>query len=393
MTKRSILFSVIFGGFLLLTFVGCGGSSNSDSRKDSASDVTQCDTNDAEETTEIKTPINDTVATESEMTTDIPDGPSLKVPGDVASIEEAYERIPSGGVIILSPGVYRIAQPIVIRKDVTIIGDEKKPQSVVLAGMQSDVLQLESGFAQIRGLTIKNEGIPGANPNLQQAVLVTSPKSMFRNCIFTSRIGIGLNIRHNMVSSDVTNCTAQGCGEFGFCVNSGAAGTFRKCATKGCKYGMVINNAGTNPTVEGCVFTNGINGGIMIKDGSGIFRNCTISGCKAGFVVVGAGSNPVVEKCKITDCQSGVAVMSAGVGTFRNCTFSDNKYVGISAMEAESNLIVEDCSITDTQGIGIVVNESASGTFRNNELSGNGNADWEVSEGVNIVRVGNTPNE
>ncbi len=85
----------------------------------------------------------------------------ITVPTDVATLAEAYAKIAPQGTITLLRGRYKVPETITITKNVTIFGDVTHPEYVVLEGCETSVFHIQSGFAEIAGLTIQNEGKEG----------------------------------------------------------------------------------------------------------------------------------------------------------------------------------------------------------------------------------------
>lgn len=177
------------------------------------------------------------------------------VPDDVPTLAEAYEKVLVSETIRLSRGVHQVPETLAITKDVTIIRDEKSPESVILQGGEKNVLHLKSGVAEIVGVTVKNEGKEGDFSADYDAVQFSAPLGALRDCVFTSRYSGGFTVGTKDSNPAVTRCTAQDCGSCGFLIGSGATGTFRDCTASGnAVVGMGVANAGSNPTREECTF-------------------------------------------------------------------------------------------------------------------------------------------
>ncbi|MDO4570597.1 MAG: caspase family protein, partial [Planctomycetia bacterium] len=186
----------------------------------------------------------------------------VTVPDDTRSLQEAYDRVSEGGEILIHPGTYDVPETIVITKDIKIRGEGEDASKIVLRGGSNVVFKLESGFAELEGLTIQNEmeqlldvGEEEILEMQNSALWIRSPRSAIRRCRVTSTYGFGIMIDQPDSAPHLQECTVSGCGGPNLCVRYGA-----------------------NPTVERCRFTDGKQGGIFVYDGaSGTFTDCEAS--------------------------------------------------------------------------------------------------------------------
>ena len=81
----------------------------------------------------------------------------IAVPKDCKTLAEACQKVAVGGTIQLARGTHAIPETIVLRQDVTIIGDSEFPDRVVLEGEEDSIFSIASGDVTLCGLTIKNE--------------------------------------------------------------------------------------------------------------------------------------------------------------------------------------------------------------------------------------------
>ena len=305
-------------------------------------------------------------------------------PADGLTLQEAYDKTAEDGTLTILRGVHDVPETLVIRKNITITGQSTNRDYTVLKGGKQNVLRLETGFAEIKNLTIKNEG--DSQDSGTSAVRIHAPLCAFENCLFTSETGSGFVVNQKDSSPIVTRCTAKNCGTVGFLVYNGASGTFTDCEASGNAYpGIEVLDSGTNPTVEKCRFTDGKQKGIFVHDGaSGTFTDCEASGnALSGIEVRGSGTNPTVEKCRFTDSKKGggIYIYDGASGTFTDCEASGNAYAGIEVRDSGTNPTVENCRFTDSkEGGGIFVWQGASGTFTDCESSGNALSGIEVSD-------------
>ena len=215
-------------------------------------------------------------------------------PADGLTLQEAYDKTAEDGTLTILRGVHDVPETLVIRKNITITGQSTNRDDTVLKGGEQNVLRLETGFAEIKNLTIKNEG--DSQDSGTSAVRVLAPLCAFENCLFTSEKRVGFLVDRKDSSPIVTRCAAKNCGSAGFVVCSGASGTFTDCESSGNALdGIAVRDSGTNPTVEKCRFTDSKeSSGIFVCDGaSGTFQENTLSGNAKGNWYVDDDSSPI----------------------------------------------------------------------------------------------------
>ena len=202
--------------------------------------------------------------------------------------------MPVGGTIRLKHGIHEIQEPIVVTKNVTILGDQENPDLVILQGGEKNVFHLKSGFAKIVGVTVKNEGKEGCSSADNDAIQFSAPLGVLRKCVFMSRYGSGITVNAKGSNPSVTSCTARDCGLSGFNIGSGASGIFHDCTVSGnARAGMWVQDVWSNPTVEGCTFENNQECGVRVNCfASGTFRRNKLSNTKnweikSWFIFVG----------------------------------------------------------------------------------------------------------
>ena len=216
----------------------------------------------------------------------------------------------------------------------------------------------------------------------------------FTYCESSGNAYFGIAVRDSGTNPTVEKCRSTNNQQAGIVVYDGASGTFTDCESSGnALSGIEVRDSGTNPTVENCRFTDGKQSGIYIWQGaSGTFTYCEASGnAYSGIEVRDSGTDLAVEKCRFTDGkQNGIFVHDGASGTFTYCEASGNALSGIEVRDSGTDLAVTGCWIQNNKGAGVKVIK-ASGTFKNNKLSGNAKA-WDVGWFSSVVREGNEPN-
>lgn len=137
------------------------------------------------------------------------------------------------------------------------------------------------------------------------------------------------------------------------------------------EYGIWIEDSGTRMTLQHCRLEGRSNYGCWIKNSAqAILKDCEIHDCGNDGIFCTDSGSLEAENCRITGCYDGI------------CSSSD------------SRLQVTNCEISGNDSYGVWLYGGASGTFRNNRLSGNYGDDWRINDTAGpVTRTGNTPNE
>jgi len=282
------------------------------------------------------------------------------------TLPEACEEISDGGTIYLEPGTYTLADPLVLRKNVKIIGKCTDRGEVVLKGRKENVLCLENGFIEVKNMTIKNLENSGNSERIC-AVLVYSPNCVFENCLFTAENGSGFIAARQDSSSLVTNCAAQNCGFYGFLLSNGTKGKFMNCEAGGNTLsGILIQDNGTDPMLIKCRFVENQEHGICTVDGAhGTFSDCEAVGNRyCGITVENSGTDPKVENCRFSNNQeAGIHIVNGASGRFTQCESNGNSLYGIQIRLGKTAPVMEKCRFANNRGAGMDLKEGACGTF------------------------------
>lgn len=326
---------------------------------------------------------------------------TVHVPEEAATLAKAYLRVKENGTILLKHGKHYVPEALIITKDVTILGDETSPESVILQGESDSVLYLKSGKVKIAGVTVQNSGKNSFLDKKNAAVQVTARHSQFHRCIFTSLFGNGFSaykgesllqdVLHAAAKNDsrneeshpapeMTDCTARRCGGTGFFLGEGVRGIFRNCRTsENTEDGMFTAFEKCEPTMEKCTFYDSV---LISFAAGGTFRDCDFR----GGLSMSKKSFTTFEKCTFSG-GIGVMLLTDSRGTFRGCTFGPASGMNITG----GTPTVEGCTFRKNR-VGVTADSSSGGTFRNNKFLEN-RIDWNISDRSKLLREGNSPNE
>jgi hypothetical protein len=330
---------------------------------------------------------------------------------DFYTIQAGIDAANDGDIVLVSPGVYVVTEPVTFRgkaitvksvtgSDSTIIqmGTPTDPNrgSVVVFEDQETAASVLDGFtitggkgfrlmdtymkywhgggiffeyssATIRNcVIIRNSADEGSGVS---CVYGSFPK--FINCVITenSATECGGGMQSYMSSPVLTNCT------FTFNIAEDGGGMFNKDSSS---------------TITNCTFSENYaefgGGGIVIDGSNQILLNCTFIGNSAGFSGGGLINYKGDSISTITNCIfSGNSALYSGGGIcnefegsaiLTNCTFSGNcaKYGGGFGCVQDSNTTLIDCTFNDnraeTSGGGLI-NSSCNVNLTNCTFSNN----------------------
>ncbi|MDO4558259.1 MAG: caspase family protein [Planctomycetia bacterium] len=183
------------------------------------------------------------------------------------------------------------------------------------------------------------------------------------------------------------------------------------------EHGVFIDDSGTSMKLQNCVFHDCESCGIFLTESARAeVRDCEIRGYgKYGISVSESGTVLQAEKCRIMGCEShGIFLAESARAEVTDCEIRDCGDNGICGGGIGTVLQAEKCRIMGCENYGIflcrnaraeVTNSEiwnnkdvgvwcsdATGTFRGNRLSGNGDGNWYIGDDCTVTRTGNTPN-
>lgn len=367
----------------------------------------------------------------------------ITVPDDFDDLELALRRAATGATILIKPGTYRCAQPLVIAREVTVQGATGDPKDVILECRGGSVLVLSAPRATLRAVTIRNTtstnlagalwkamGIRSSPSEVGvrlPAVNITGGKPELVKCDITSAIGPGVVVTGENTGPTLRDCTIhraklggirvaqKASGEFENCevlANAGAgmivtgrarptvtrcrirdndsagilidgqsAGAFEECDIwANAKAGIQVEDS-SNPTVKNCKIHDGQSAGILVSEKTlGAFVRCNIYANTLSGIEVSDSANPAFTRCDVHDGKAaGIHIHAKGFGTFDQCDIRANADVGIG-VRGESNPTFKNCKILDSGSTGVFVHEKGFGTFEQCDISANALSGIEVAE-------------
>lgn len=309
---------------------------------------------------------------------------SVTVPGDYATIEEAYNNAEDGTVIMIKPGKYTLSSSIYASRPVTFRGASRRAEDVIIDCPSADAFYVRDGAPTFQYLTVSSGGVTCG------AFIITGGSPKIFRCVITSRLGCAIYVNGPNADPQVDSCIIKDCDDgFGAYIYNKGRGTFIDCDVFGhSSAGFVVNNYG-NPTITGCKIHDGKTGGVLIgEDGLGVIKDCDFYRNEYSGIEVRKAGNPTVIGCKFHDGKtSGVYVWDRGRGAFNNCEIYKNEGAGIE-VEDLGNPTVTGCKIHDGKTCGVNIADKGQGTFNNCEIFRNASTGIIVSDFGNPTVIG-----
>jgi parallel beta-helix repeat protein len=158
---------------------------------------------------------------------------------------------------------------------------------------------------------------------------------------------------------------------------------------------IMIDGAGTSPTITGAVVTKAFYSGIAFVAGStGVVENSEISagaGQAGNYAAIDVSerSAPTLRGNKIFNSIAGIAIRESAKGTYENNEIYKILQSGID-VTTEADPKVKNNRIYDNGGVGIMVRKKARGTYENNEITNNGYSGMVVELEAMVTARNNT---
>ena len=317
--------------------------------------------------------------------------PNIVFPKEISDLHQAVARLADGGVLTIHPGVHRIAEPLIIDRDIQIVGSTGDPKDVTIESSGEGCLILTAENARIQGLTLQvKTGKKAATAEEREkmskdeaeaeskrrdghsAVRILSGKSTMSKCSFTSDAGSGVLLTGEGTNPSLERCKIFGCGGAGIKMADQSKAGLIDCESYENAYAGIQVGGKSNPTVTTCKFYDGKQNGIYVyENGKGTFEKCEAHGNTFFGILVQNDGDPKVTDCKAYDNkQAGIMVSTSGKGTFDGCAAYRNEIANF-AVDSEGNPIVRNGKFYDGKQGGILVRKSGKGTFENCEAHGN----------------------
>ncbi len=323
------------------------------------------------------------------------------------TITEAIKAAKPGAQIKVRPGVYR--ESLVLDRRVEITGDGPADQ-IVIEGVGAPALNMQTEYALVRGLTLRNRNNDSKASNVQSpgwrytqasyAPVEPLDRAQEPNDPYKStpqeqqqssrpppvnRKGARVSESPQGTSSNNANSSSPRPARprpTPFAVNKNTGASSR-----------TSNNPSTtnnNPSESKAAAPLDLQGApaVLIRQGQLILEDCDItSDANVVVMVQGASSNPIVRRSKIHDNRGvGVSIFGKAQATLENCNIYGNALAGVAI--SEGNATIRDSTIS-RNGYAIRIGAGGAGEISNNDLKGNTSGSFYVETGGSVNKSGN----
>jgi nitrous oxidase accessory protein NosD len=348
-------------------------------------------------------------------------------------ITDALEAAPPGARIRIRPGLYR--EGIVIHKPVTIVG-EGKPQEIIILSAQASCVLMQTTEATLRGLSLRQEAerenrgkgffavdIPQGQLRIEACDIASdslscvgahndSTKLFMQRCQIYAGADSGLYL-FNAASGTVEECDIYANRNVNVAITDRATLHLKRSSIHdGKNAGVVAWNHGSALIEECEIFANakagvgsseagevvlrrsriyeGGNSGVFIHHkGRGSVEECDIYGHKEPEVVVTSDGQLLLHNCKIHDgTRAGVFVGNEGKARLEENTIYRNTLAGVS-IQPGGIAVIRECAINHNQQVAIQAFSGAEVKVSNCDLTSNGIGPWEIEDGAFVEESGN----
>ncbi|MBP1468937.1 right-handed parallel beta-helix repeat-containing protein, partial [Candidatus Chloroploca sp. M-50] len=311
-------------------------------------------------------------------------------------LTEAILAATAGAVVHVSAGTYRLAQPLMVDKPLTFIGEGQDQTRLLCAAEEyvahfsgdgpfviadlsfehigtawARVVQVHGGEIDIQRCSFKGGVLDAVRQTGGSGLyLYGQTRGLIRQCEARGNV-IGISV-DEQAQPTLEGNTCQQNQWSGIAYFDSAGGTARKnICSSNTKYGISVN-AQAQPTLEGNTCQQNQWSGIGYRDSAGgTARQNTCSSNTTHGIYVGAQAQPTLEG---NTCQqnkdTGITYRDSAGGTARQNTCTGNTQYGIYVGEqAQPTLEANTCQQNQLTGIGY--GGSAGGTARQNTCTGN----------------------
>jgi len=239
---------------------------------------------------------------------------------------------------------------------------------------------LQSGLAVLRGLQLASGS--GEHP----ALSVTCGHALLEDCEVSGG--------HDCVAVDGADahctlrcCTLHGAAHSALSFTSASLGGAELCRIYGSPTGVIISG-GANPSLWGCTVTS-CGTGVLVRDGGlGTLSRCMIERNSKPGIIIAAKGNPVLRACTIRDGDSnGVFVRDEGKGFFSECAIYGNGLPGVATCNDSCPVLVG-CTVHDGRNAGVLIYDNGRGVVVDCQIHNNHMPGIEVRANGNPIISG-----
>lgn len=293
--------------------------------------------------------------------------PVFEVPrdGDLASV---LERVPDCGTVLLSAGEHPIAQPLLIRKSVTVIGCGPTRCKITCSEAESVMTFCGAGSLRLEELALQHSGDRPAD-----VLRLTSGTSRIERCSFRggaaaegemSIDGAALNCFEDATVAIVASDFADS--EYGIVLGGDVRATLDNCSCRdNRKSGLALFRRAGGSVSQGRFLNNGVDGVTVCGESrlamdAGLMTN----NGRAGLAFVARASGEARGCLTRENGQFGIYVAEEAKPTLVGGISERNKVVGI-AYKGKSGGVASGCLCRANEKHGVSVSDRARPTLEN----------------------------
>ena len=226
--------------------------------------------------------------------------PTITIPDDAASLEEALSKSKKGDVILVRSSEKPIplkgkkaargeSSEVTIDHAVAIVGESDSSENVVVEVGSEETLRIDSrDLVAFKGVTFSFRNTPSADDITPLVVVSNDSKAKFKNCVFEgngAEKSVGIVVEGEFAVTTFWKCNFQQFGDAGLCVQDSANATLEYCQfLSENRYG-VSSFSGAAIKVDKCRFDGNVTGFIAEGGGGVVASNSFFSGNRSNWSI------------------------------------------------------------------------------------------------------------
>jgi parallel beta-helix repeat protein len=330
----------------------------------------------------------------------------VAVPTDVPTIQEAIDRVKTGGTVTVAAGTYK--EKVEIYKSITIRG--AGADKTVLQAPGADWLALNIATNQPQ-VTIEGLRVTGGRFGVRAATGTGGTVALRDMKIDSNGAGkpddVGVSFG-GQVAATLDRVTSSGNVGGGIYVAGTAKLTARQCTVAdNSSVGLAVSYGASAALEASTISRNGSYGVSVSSTAVAELKDCTVAAnTKAGLTVSGS-AHLTATNSRITGTKpssdggfgTGIFVRNEGSTTLQNCTVSENVSRGIWLCDS-SQATLTDTRVLNTKvdpagnlGYGVRVENKSSLSLKKCTISSNASSGIKASHETHVVIDGSTVSE
>jgi hypothetical protein len=280
------------------------------------------------------------------------------------SIQQAIHDAPDGAIIEIEPGVYH--EELIIDRYVELIG-MGAPGEVVITGKKYATVEMGTGYALVRNLTLKQR-----RRSSSPIVLVPRGSLIVEDCLIHGEDGPGVALFGNEAEPVFRRSSISGKGNVAVLCRSAGTILFEDCRLSVDSGIAAVLVAEGNPLFRRCVIIGNPGYGVFVEEqGNGRFEECDLYGFDHSPAVGISGGSPVFVQSRIHDGEASGVAIHRGKGLFENCVlFSLGKKEPAIRVTGPSQPRFTECVVKHCPGGAFLFEDDASGLVDRCDLYG-----------------------